>query len=230
MTKGDLVIAPSEFLARFLLDNYPDPSLQPRLRIVNPPVDLARFDPDAVDSGFAADKRREWGVGEGAFCLMSVGRVSPVKGFDNVIRDFAENAARKRADSRLVIVGGADARHQNHLAELKALAESLGVADRVVFAGAQSKMPECISIADEIVCGNTKKPESFGLSVCEALAMNKPVRLLREFGGAAEIISSVRSHGGKNTRDAVRALYGFDAVARKTIAEYEGVLKIARGT
>lgn len=235
MTRGDLVVAPSKFLADFLLEKYGGVSQPPRqsksnnqtikqsnnlkerLRVISPCVDMSRFDPACLDAAFVAEKRREWGIRPGERVVMSVGRVSPVKGFDNVIRDFA---AAHRRDARLVIVGGADARRARHLADLRALAESLGVGGSVVFAGSQKKMPECLSIADEVVVGNTTKPESFGLSVAESLAMRRPVRLLREFGGAAEILAAVAAHGSADPREAVRELYGFDATAAKTIALY----------
>lgn len=229
MTKGDFVVAPSKFLADFLLEKYPDRPLTPasaslarRLRIISPSVDLVRFDPDRIDAKFAGEKRREWGVEHGERVEMSVGRISPVKGFGNVIRDFAESGSSRF--SKLVIVGGADARHESHLAELRALAHELGVGDRVVFAGAQAKMAECLSIADEVVVGNTEKPESFGLSVAEALAMRRPVRLLRRFGGAGEILAAVAASGVADSREAVRSLYGFEAVAAKTLALYAGAL------
>ena len=251
MTRGNLVVAPSHFLAGFLLKNYdhsptpplPHPTTEPpnhlttqppnhqttkppnhqtplasRIRVISPCVDLGRFDPDRVDRAFVDEKRREWGVGPGEFVTMSIGRITPVKGFANVIRDLA---ATGNPNGKLIIVGGADSRHAGHLAELKELAKSLGVEGRVVFAGAQSKMPECLSIADEVVSGNTEKPESFGLSVVEALAMGKPVRLLREFGGAAEILSSVgKSSDPAAMREVVRNLYGFDAMAEKTLKVY----------
>ena len=275
MTRGDLVVAPSHFLAGFLLKNYdhsptpplphqttkplnhqttpppnhltteppnhqttPPPnhqttkplnhqttqppnhqtSLASRIRVISPCVDLSRFDPDRLDRAFVDEKRREWGVGPGEFVTMSIGRITPVKGFANVIRDLA---ATGNPNGKLIIVGGADSRHAGHLAELKELAKSLGVEGRVVFAGAQSKMPECLSIADEVVSGNTEKPESFGLSVVEALAMGKPVRLLREFGGAAEILSSVgKASNPAAMREVVCNLYGFDAMAEKTLKVY----------
>ena len=149
---------------------------------------------------------------------MSVGRISPVKGLANVLRDFA---ATRRSQGKLIIVGGADARHVGHLDELKALAKELGVEGRVVFAGAQSKIPECLSLADEVVVGNMEKPESFGLSVVESLAMGKPVRLLRNFGGAAEILSAVAEGGVRDSREAVRGLYGFDVFAEHTLKVYQ---------
>ncbi len=237
MTRGNLVVAPSKFLAEFLLENYGERgarrdrgqrtegrgqsvNLKERLRVISPCVDLERFDPEKLDREFVDGKRREWAIGPDAFVTMSVGRISPVKGFDNVLRDFA---ASSRPEGRLVIVGGVDRRHEGHLAELKALAVSLGVEGRVVFAGAQSKIPECLSLADEVVVGNTSKPESFGLSVVEALAMGRPVRLLRSFGGAAEILSAVgmaSSPMTAATREAVRSLYGFDVMSEKTLKAY----------
>ena len=220
MTRGDLVVAPSRFLADFLVENY-GASVSPRLRVISPCVDLERFDPDNLDKAFVEAKRREWGIEPGTFVTMSVGRISPVKGFANVLSDFAASA---RPEGRLVIVGGADKRHEGHLEELKELAKSLGVTERVVFAGAQSKIPECLSLAGEVVVGNTSKPESFGLSVVEALAMGRPVRLLRSFGGAAEIVSSVAACGAADAREAVRELYGFDAVAAKTRELYGSIM------
>ena len=217
MTRGDLVVAPSHFLAGFLLENYGEKgNLSARLRVISPCVDLERFDPEKLDRGFVEEKRREWGLGPGSFVTMSVGRISPVKGFANVLRDFA---ASMRSSGKLVIVGGADRRHVGHLEELKELAGSLGIEGRVIFAGAQSKMPECLSLADEVVVGNMEKPESFGLSVVEALAMDKPVRLLRSFGGAAEILSAVGGRGSSG-RAAVRELYGFDVLSAKTLKVY----------
>ena len=232
MTRGDLVVAPSRFLADFLLENYgegrgkreegrSEEPLVKRLRVISPCVDLERFDPRNLDVAFVEAKRREWGIGPETFVTMSVGRISPVKGFANVLRDFA---ASERPAGRLVIVGGADRRHEGHLEELKSLAKSLGVAERVVFAGAQTKMPECLSLAGEVVVGNTSKPESFGLSVAEALAMGRPVRLLRSFGGAAEIVSSVAACGAADSREAVRELYGYDAVAARTRELYGAIM------
>lgn len=225
MTKGDAVIAPSNFLAQFLLQNYKDETLPNRLSVISPGVDLKKYDPASVDLKSVQELKEAWGIDEHTFVTMSIGRISPVKGFDNVIKDFAASTLPQRKNAKLVIVGGADKRHANLLTELKSLASSLGVSSCVVFAGQQSKIPECLSIANEIVCGNTIKPESFGLSVCEALAMGKHVRLIREFGGAAEILESVKNFGALNPGDAVRNLYGIDVVATKTLEKYEEVLQ-----
>lgn len=223
MTRGDLVVAPSRFLADFLKENYGTP--EEKIRIVPNHVDTSRFDPGNLDAAFVAEKRREWGIRDGDHVQMAIGRITPLKGLDGLIRAFA---ARAKADDRerLVIVGGAEKRHQRHLESLKTLAESLLPGRNpppVVFAGPQEKIPECISIADEIVSANTAKPETFGLSVAEAYAMNKPVTAVRRFGGVAEVMDAVERAGCASTREAVMKLYGAETFSARTLAVYREV-------
>ena len=236
MTKGDAVVAPSQFLAEFLRENYGLETPRPRtargtVYVIPNCVDLARFDPAAVDHDFIDEKRREWGLAEGEPVTMSIGRITKLKGFDAVIREFAGrgpgSAAAEdgsRYGGKLVIVGGADKDKGELLASLKALAAELGVADRVVFAGNQTKIPECLMLATEVVSGNVTKPESFGLSVIEAYAMNKPVRCLKRFGGTAEVMDAVAALGKPTLREAVAELYSFERFAKNTLALYEKVV------
>ncbi len=241
MTKGDRVITPSQFLADFLVANYGEKGkggaggLRAKIRVIHPAVDFGRFDPAKVDGRVVADLRRAWGLAAGDRVVMAVGRLTPLKGFDHLIRDLAGSLdatpdaawgdVLRAPQTKLVIVGGADRRHRAYEAELKALAASLGVADRVVFAGPQTKVPECLSLADVVVSGNVTKPESFGLSVAEALAMNRPVRLLRRFGGAAEILDAVAAARRPTLREGVRTLCDFDIMSRQTQAVYKELVK-----
>lgn len=250
MTKGDRVITPSQFLADYLVANYAEKDardkqdkqderdtggLRAKIRVIHPAVDFARFDPAKLDAGVVADLRRAWGLAAGDRVVMAVGRLTPLKGFDHLIRDLAgrldvtPDAAwgdvLRGPQTKLVIVGGADRRHLAYAAELKTLAASLGVADRVVFAGPQVRIPECLSLADAVVSGNVTKPESFGLSVAEALAMNRPVRLLRRFGGAAEILDAVVAANRPTRREGVRALCDFDIMSQKTQTVYKELVK-----
>ena len=216
MTKGDLVVVPSKFLADYLKANYRIDDA--KIRIIPNAVDTERFDPENLDQAFIAEKKREWGIREGDRVLMAIGRITPVKGLDNLIREFA---AAKSDNAKLVIVGGADKHHQKYLESLKRLAKDLKrETGDVIFAGGQAKIPECISIADEIVSANTTKPETFGLSVIEAYAMNKPVRAKR-FGGVAEVMAAVEVSGKATLREAVVSLYAPCLQAERTIAAYQ---------
>ena len=226
MTKGDLVIVPSRVLAEYLKANYRTP--EGKIRVIPNAVDTKRFDPENLDQAFIAEKRREWGIREGERVLMAIGRITPVKGLEELIRNFARSVAEDRDSTacsrKLVIVGGADKHHQKYLESLKALSSSL-IPDpsSLIFAGQQAKIPECISITDEIVSANTTKPETFGLSVIEAYAMNKPVRAKR-FGGVAEVMEAVERAGKPTLREAVIALYGQDLQAERTLAAYREAL------
>ena len=223
MTKGDLVITPSRFLADYLKANYG--TSESKIRVIPNSVDAKRFDPDNLDPAFIAEKKREWGICEGDRVLMAIGRITPVKGLDNLIREFAEMKSQI-SNLKLVIVGGADKHHQKYLESLKKLAKDgrLETGD-VIFAGSQKKIPECIAIADEIVSANTTKPETFGLSVIEAYAMNKPVRAKR-FGGVAEVMAAVEASGKATLREAAISLYGQDLQAERTISTYTEAQRI----
>ena len=218
MTKGDRVIVPSKFLADYLKANYRIGD--EKIRIIPNPVDTERFDPAKLDAAFIAEKRREWGIRDGDRVQMAVGRITPVKGLEGLIEDLKSQIS----NLKLVIVGGADKSHWQYLESLKKLAEAMrhetGDGKGVVFAGPQEKIPECIAIADEIVSGNVAKPETFGLSVVEAYAMNKPVRVARRFGGVAEVMDAVERAGCATLREAVLKLYGMDKFAERTLAAY----------
>jgi glycosyltransferase involved in cell wall biosynthesis len=88
---------------------------------------------------------------------------------------------------KLVIVGEAEELRKDVERSLHSLASELGVSDRVVFAGNQSKVAECLSLADVVVSSNTRKPEAFGRSMAEALAMDRPV-VAKAFGGALDVV------------------------------------------
>ena len=209
MTRGDLVVVPSKFLADYLKANYG--ISEGKIRVIPNAVDAKRFDPENLDQAFIGEKRREWGIREGDHVLMAIGRITPVKGLDSLIRTTP-------SDVKLVIVGGADKHHLKYLDSLKTLAGS-----NVIFAGPQEKIPECISIADEIVSANTTKPETFGLSVIEAYAMNKPVRAKR-FGGVAEVMEAVEKAGKPTLREAAISLYAPCLQAERTISAYREAL------
>ena len=243
MTKGDLVIVPSKFLADYLKANYKIGD--EKIRIVPNPVDTERFDPAKLDKTFIAEKRREWGIQKGDYVQMVVGRITPVKGIEGLIENLKSQISNLKSGAvgsksnnrtieqsnnvKLVIVGGADKHHQKYLSSLKALASSLNFSTSqspsVIFAGPQEKIPECIAIADEIVSGNVTKPETFGLSIVEAYAMNKPVRVARRFGGVAEVMDAVENAGLVTLRDAVLKLYGLDKFAERTLTAYREICR-----
>lgn len=228
MTFGALTIVPSHFLADYLKKNY---SLkEERLRIINPSVDFERFDPHRLDIEFVETKKREWGIKANDFVVMAVGRITPLKGYDTLIKMVK--------DYKCIIVGDADEDHKEYLDYLKSIAGR-----NVVFAGGETKIPECLSIANVLISANVRKPESFGLSMAEALAMEVPV-VAKAFGGALDVVSDgddgilvksedeflaaidkARTTKFIGLRERAMARFNRELMIEKTIAAYREIVK-----
>jgi glycosyltransferase involved in cell wall biosynthesis len=182
MTYGNIVVTPSRYIADYLKDNYG--LSEEKIRVIPRAIEKRKFDIDNLDHEFILEKRREWAV-DGSFVVMGLGRITQLKGYDILIKAVAKLPDR----FKLVIVGEAEKLRQDVERSLRELARNLGVEKRVVFAGNQSKVAECLTIADVVVSSNVRKPEAFGRSMAEALAMGKPV-VAKAFGGALDVVRS----------------------------------------
>ena len=184
MVRADRVICVSTAGRAFVREHYPWVP-EARLSVIPRGVDLETFDPARLDAAWQADFRKRWGL-EGRFVAAAIGRVSRLKGVDVLIRAVAE---LKDAWPELaaLVVGGPQKHQEGYLDELQALARDLGVGDRVVFAGSQSHIPEIDALADVLCSCNVSKPESFGRTVAEALAMETPV-VAAAHGGVLDIV------------------------------------------
>ena len=190
MTYGDVTVTPSKYIADCLMEHYKiDPS---RLRVIPRAVEREKFNTETLDREFMEEKRREWKI-DGFRVVMGLGRITQLKGYDVLIRALARLRSERIAskdispDWKLIIVGEAEALRKEYEASLRLLAQTEGVSDNVVFAGTQSKVAECLSLSDIVVSANYKKPEAFGRSMAEALAMDRPV-VAAAFGGALDIV------------------------------------------
>jgi len=85
-----------------------------------------------------------------------------------------------------LIVGGVREDKQEYFNSLKILIRELDLEDNIIFTGSQSKVAEIYALSD-VVVSSSKKPESFGRSVAEALALNTPV-VATNHGGVLDII------------------------------------------
>jgi D-inositol-3-phosphate glycosyltransferase len=111
--------------------------------------------------------------------LLSVGRLVPRKGVDNVIRALGVLVRRLGVPAELLVVGGssdiADAAQTPEIGRLRCVASEAGVADRVTFTGRRSRdlLKLYYSAADVLVA--TPWYESFGMTSIEAMACGTPV-------------------------------------------------------
>ena len=129
--------------------------------------------------------RAALGLPEDVFVAGVVGRLVPAKDHPTALRAVASLCHARPA--RMVIVGApVPGVHDRYGAELRRLAQDLGIADRVTFTGARPDMEDCLAALDVAVCPASQKP--FSMNVVEALAAGTPL-VAGTASGAAEIVT-----------------------------------------
>jgi D-inositol-3-phosphate glycosyltransferase len=181
MSEADVLVASTDEEWEHLACLYGAP--HDRLKTLHPGVDHLLFAP-----GPRHDARAQLGLAPDDAVLLCVGRIQRLKGLELAIRAVEELVPAVGRQVRLLIVGGPSGRDGvAELERLRNLAVARGVADNVVFAGAQphSRLPVFYRAADVVVvCSHT---ESFGLAALEAHACGIPV-VATAVGGLKHIV------------------------------------------
>ena len=122
---------------------------------------------------------------DGPLRVVSVGNLEPRKNVDGLLRALA----RINGDWRLTVVGkAADADYER---SLRSLADALGVAHRVTFAGRLSDADLAATLRDSHVFALPSYYEGFGIAALEAMGFGLPALVSQE-GGAGELVTHRR--------------------------------------
>lgn len=191
---ADRVIANSEFTRGELLKL--GVSAQ-RVSLIYPGVDVVRFRPGLQ----CEDLRASIGIGQAQRLILSVGRLSRRKGFDQVIRAIPQLLLQS-VDVHLALIGTGEDRQY-----LENIAAECRVTDRVHFLGhvAQDDLPRWYNAADVFAMPNREingDNEGFGMVFLEAAACGKPVIAGRDGGTGDAVVegySGWRVNGGSLT-------------------------------
>lgn len=137
-------------------------------------IDLSRFQNIQVDK---AAKRREIGVPEDAFLLLSVGELNENKNHQIILRAMA-----KLQDSKVHYAVAGIGDQKDHLLRL---AEELGIGNRLHLLGYRKDVPE-LDHATDVFCFPSIR-EGLGLAAVEAMACGVPVAAAENRGTASFI-------------------------------------------
>jgi glycosyltransferase involved in cell wall biosynthesis len=130
--------------------------------------------------------RGELSTGADEVVIVQASRMEPWKGH----RPHLEALARLGDRPRWVcwMAGGARRPHElRHAAEMKALAERLGIGGRVRWLGERADVPRLLAAAD-LLCQPNLGPEPFGITYVEAMYAGLPV-VAAATGGALEAVT-----------------------------------------
>ena len=154
----------------------------PKVIVVHDGFPLEEF---AVDQArLRAEFRKKFEIDPDRFVAGCIGRIKFVrKGQEHLVRAVAILRAQN-VDLTALIVGAPSSGNEDHLQRLRALANELGVADRVIFAGELPDPLPAFAALDVFVL-TSAQPEPFGGVVMEAMCMSKPV-IATALGGSLD--------------------------------------------
>ncbi len=182
MTKGDKIICVSTAIKEYIQKNYQTD--EGKIVIIPRGIDLEEFDPTKIDDTFIQTFKSKFAL-QNSFIVTSVGRITQLKDYETFIKAI-KLAKNQIPNIKGLIVGGVHPDKVDYFERLKKLVTELEMEDSIIFAGSQSNMRDIYALSN-IVISASKKPESFGRSAAEALAMNCPV-IATNHGGITDIV------------------------------------------
>ena len=254
MTRGDAVIANSEYTKEHILEFYD----VERERLVSIPrgVDLSVFDRSVISDADIAAMRAEWNVAPNdARCvIIAPARLTRWKG-QLVLIDAIAMIEQRRPGALKVILAGDPQGRAGYVDEMNAAIETAGLQDVVAVVGHLRQMPVAFAASDFAVFP-VIEAEAFGRGAIEAQAMGVPV-IATNLGGYTETViegetgflappgaaqalagaiermidlgPEARAAMGEKGRDRARNLYSKQALQTATMAVYQRVISAAAG-
>lgn len=140
-----------------------------KIRVICNGVDLNLFRPAERNAELAA----ELGLGASDLTIGAVGHLVPHKGMHHLVETVAL-LADDFPHLRCLVVGDTDDdANRPYVRALHARASECGVSDRIVFTGSRQDVPDLMRLMDVVV--QPSESESFGRTIAEAMACEKPV-------------------------------------------------------
>jgi len=161
--RTDGAIAVSRSTREFLVKQRFVP--EERVRLIWNGAPLDEFAPVPRERGLAV--RRELGLPEDALVVGTIGRLNAQKGH-RFLLDAAARLLSRQPKARVLVAGDGDL-----MGDLRAQAATLGVADRVVFAGHRTDVPDLLGALD-VFCISSLY-EGTPLALFEAMAAGKAI-------------------------------------------------------
>ncbi len=154
-----------------------------RIVVIHNGIDLRELD-KIVSTLVGEQLPKSLGLNLGAPVVGSIGRLIPEKGYETFIRAAKEILSSIPGISFLLVGDGPDRQR------LEKLADELGLREKFLFLGFQEHVQAFLRSFDIFVLPSVH--EGFGLTILEAMAMQKPV-VATAVGGIPEVVANGES-------------------------------------
>lgn len=182
MTRSPIVIANSHFIAQHIQQEYQVPPAQ----IVVAPrgITPAEWNPEAFSASQRASLEKSLKIPPGQPVLICAGRLTSWKGQLQLLQALTHLTD---LPWHLLLVGGAE-KNGRYATELESFIAEHHLTTRVSLLGNRTDLPQLYALSQLAVVPSIR-PEAFGRSAIEAMAMRVPV-VAAAHGGPLEIITS----------------------------------------
>ncbi|MFA7553096.1 MAG: glycosyltransferase family 4 protein [Spongiibacteraceae bacterium] len=192
MGKGDQVIAISQCVYDYIIENYPAVDSK-KITIIHRGVDTTQFNQQLeIDADWKQQLFQQYPQLASKRLLLMPGRLSRWKGQEQFIEMMAE-LIQAGGDCHGVIVGGPTPGKDEYLRELMAAVDRRKLSEHITFLGHRTDIANIYGISS-IVFNLSQHAEPFGRTVIEALAMGVPV-VSYDYGGPAESLRACFPQG-----------------------------------
>jgi glycosyltransferase involved in cell wall biosynthesis len=245
MTKGERVVAVSDYIQTYITQNYPKTPLG-RIQVIPRGID-----PSEYPYGYKPSKhwQEDWYARypqlKDACVLGIIGRISRLKGHLYFLK-VIQGLAQKGLDVHGLILGRAEEENSRYLKELHQFVDQNHMDHVITFAGYHEQVRDITSSLNMVV-SFSQKPESFGRSVLEALSLGIPVAGFG-YGGVGEILREIfpmgviREQDMENTLEVITRIchkrslpskehpYTLDKMLNSTLRLYHELVSNKEGT
>lgn len=167
MERADRVITVSYSMKDHLVSIGCSPE---KIRVVWNGCDTHIYSPENVDMAVAETLRKKYGISAGEKTVLFIGRLTGVKGVDNLMLSFPE-VLREFPETRLLIIGKGE-----QYDDLVKMAKRLGIESRVtIISDFISETERIASYHLSDICVFPSISEPFGIVSLEAMSMKKPL-------------------------------------------------------
>lgn len=193
LLRGERVIVVSQTLRDYVLRHYPEDIDAARISVIPRGIDT-----EAFPYGYRPDDSWQRAFHEqypqlaGAPLLTLPGRGTRLKGHADAI-ELVADLQQRAIDVRLLLLGADEPGREAYVAELRQLIHARRLDDRVVISPARADVRDVYALSD-LVLQLSVRPESFGRTVVEALALCRPV-LGYAHGGVGELLAELYPAG-----------------------------------
>jgi glycosyltransferase involved in cell wall biosynthesis len=153
--------------------------------LIYEPVDIENFDLTSIKKEKKDNLRKELNLRCDDIVLGSVGNISWVKGYENLIVSMGE-LKKKYKNLKLLIIGKILSTQAGYYRRLTRLVSSLGLERDIYFLRQREDIPQLLSLMDIFILPSIT--EGTPLSIMEAMSMKLPV-IASRVGGIPEVVS-----------------------------------------